>query len=411
MDRSGAGREGPALARWTREMRRSALQEMLSLTARPGLISLALGLPAPELFPAEAIGKALSRRIHDDPRALQYGPPEESLRAFVARLMARRGVRCDPERIFLTAGAQQGMALVSRLLLDAGSTVVVEEHGYTGFLQAIASSTPRLVTVPASPEEGIDLDAVERAMSSTPRPALLYAMSDGHNPLGVSMPPQARRRLVDLARTHGVPILEDDAYGMISYGGDAPPCLRSFDEEWVFHLGSFSKTLAPALRTGWIVAPERFIEPLASLKEGSDINTGTLGQRAVAAFIETGGFEDHVGRLRAEYAGRREALLSALRESFPAGARWSLPRAGFFTWVELPGEADALRLLEACVEREGVAFLPGPAFTTPGAEPARSALRLNFSFSPPEVIRDGVVRIARTLEALAGTRPAGARHV
>jgi len=384
-------------------MRPSALQEMLTLTARPDLISLALGLPAADLFPARGIADAVSRLMDRNPSNLQYGPPVAELRAFVARLMERRHVACDPERVFLTAGAQQGMSLISRLLLDGGATVLLEEHCYTGFQQAIAASTPHVVTVPASLETGIDLDAVERAIETGPRPALLYTMADGHNPLGTSMPIPARLRLVEIARTHGIPILEDDAYGMISYDGADLPALRAFDGDWIFYLGSFSKTLAPALRTGWVVVPEQFLGPLATLKESSDINTATLGQRAVAAFVASG-FDAHLETIRAEYGRRRDAMFEALERRLPKGTRWSSPRAGFFIWVELPDGIDAVRLLETAIEREKVAFLPGAAFTAGSAVPAHSSLRLSFSFCDPETIREGVARIARMLDAVAGSK-------
>lgn len=379
-------------------------------TARPDVISLALGLPSADLFPTRAMGGVLARLLESDGRALQYGPPSADLRAIVASLMRRRGVSCAPDQVFLTAGAQQGMSLVARLLLDPGAAVMLEDHCYTGFQQAIAPHEPRLVTVPTSPEAGIDVAAVERALQSGARPALLYAMADGHNPMGASMPRAAREHLAALARAHGVPIVEDDAYGMLSYDEDDLPALRALDEEWIFYLGSFSKTLAPALRTGWVVAPGRFVGLLADLKESSDIDTATLGQRAVAGFAASGAFDAHLQALRAEYARRRDALLAALARRLPEGTRWSRPRAGFFSWVELPDGADASRLLEVALSRERVAFLPGAAFAAGDAEPARSALRLNFSYSPPGVIEEGVARIARALESLRSDPAAGRRR-
>jgi len=400
---------GPSLAGWTLGLRRSALQDALVATARPDILSLALGLPAADLFPTGALGESIGRVLRGDPRALQYGPSSAELRAFVARLMARRGVACEPEQIFLTAGAQQGMSLLARLLLDPGATILLEESCYTGFQQATAPHEPHIVTVPTSAATGIDVDAVERALAGGLRPALLYAMSDGHNPTGASLPGAARRRLVDLAREHHMPILEDDAYGMLTYDREDLPALRSFDPDWVLYLGSFSKTLAPGLRTGWVVVPERFIGPLASLKEASDIDTATLGQRAVAAFVASGGFDEHLDRLRAEYARRRDAMLAALGRFFPSEARWSHPRAGFFTWVDLPRGVDAWALFEAALQREKVAFLPGAAFAAGDAAPATSSLRLSFSYCPPEVLQEGVARIARALDSL---RPAASpvRH-
>jgi 2-aminoadipate transaminase len=399
------GAFGPAMASWTAALRRSAMEDMLDASALPDIIPLALGLPAPEMFPAAALGESIASRLRTDARALQYGPPASELRSFVAALMRRRGVACRPEQVFLTAGAQQGMSLLARLLIDPGDTAMMEEHGYTGFQQALAAAGARMATVPSRLDTGIDLDALERAFARGPRPKLLYAMADGHNPLGISMPLGARRRLAALARACRVPIIEDDAYGMLSYDDEPLPALRSFDEDWVFYLGSFSKTLAPALRTGWIVAPEAFMSPLGSLKESSDINTATLGQRVVASFVASGRFDDHLAGLRAEYARRRDAMLIAVARAFPAGTRWTQPRAGFFTWVELPGAVDTGRLFHAALEQEKVAFLPGPAFAAEGATPARSALRLSFSYCRPDAIADGVGRIGRTLEA---ARAAGA---
>lgn len=394
------GSPGPRLAEWTRAIRRSVFQDLLTATARPDVISLALGLPAAELFPTAAMGNAIARILEEDPRALQYGPPSANLRAFVANLMERRGVECRPDQVFLTAGAQQGISMLARLLLDPGATVLVEGHSYTGFQQAIAACSPRVVTVPTDLERGIDLHAVEERLAVGPKPALIYAMADGHNPTGVSMPLESRVRLVEMARSHRVPIIEDDAYGLISYDGKPDPALRSLDADWVFYVGSFSKTLAPALRTGWIVAPERFVGLLATLKESSDIDTATLGQRAVAAFVASGGFDEHVAGLRAEYSKRRDAMLLALERTFPPGARWSRPRAGFFVWVELPDGLDAGRLFEIALETEMVAFLPGATLVAGDAEPARSALRLNFSYCRSGLIEDGVGRIARAIEAL-----------
>jgi len=377
---------------------------MLVATARPGVVSFALGLPAADRFPTRGLERAIDATLAGDPRALQYGPASKELRTFVAALMRRRGVTCTAEQVFLTAGAQQGMSLLARLLVGRGDPILLEDHGYTGFHQAVAPLEPRLVTIPWSSEEGIDVGAVERAMRSRPRPALLYAMSDGHNPSGASMPLESRRRLAALAREHEVPIVEDDAYGMLSYDEEDLPAIRAFEPDWVLHLGSFSKTLAPALRTGWIVAPEELVGPLASLKEASDIDTATLGQRAIAAFVASGEFDAHLDALRAEYARRRDAMLGAMAATFPAGTRWSIPRAGFFVWAEMPSGLDATELLGLSLEREQVAFLPGPAFTAGDARPAVSSMRLSFSALPADAIVEGMARLRRSIEALAGRR-------
>ena len=390
---------GPRLAHWTESLERSALEEMLVETARPDVISLALGLPAADHFPTAALARAFAALFESEPRMLQYAPPIEELRGFIAQLMTHRGVECRPEQIFLTAGAQQGMSLITRLLLEPGAPVVVERSCYTGFLQCLAPLEARCLSVSTRPESGIDLDELEGLLTRGEAPCLLYTTADGHNPRGTSMPITSRARLAELARAHRMPILEDDAYGFLSYDEDERPALRAFDPDWVIYLGSFSKTLAPALRTGWLVVPERFIPALSSLKESSDINMATVGQRAVAAFVASGGFDDHVARLRTEYRLRRDALLRALERHFPPEIHWNNPRAGFFSWVELPEAMDASELLVRALRDERVAFLPGAAFAVPGAIPERSALRLNFSASTPDRIEEGVQRLARVLGA------------
>src|SRR5438876_2694463 len=244
------------LAGWAQAAHQSTIQQLLAVATQPGILSFALGLPAAELFPSAAYGRAAAHVLATQPHALQYGMPCEPLKHTIVQLMARRGVVCRPEQIFLTNGAQQGMSLLSRLLLDSHALVLVEETVYSGILQAIEPLQPKLLTVPVDPETGMDLDAVEAYVGSKHRPAFIYAISDGHNPLGVSLSLEKRRRLVELARRYGVPILEDDAYGFLCYDGESLPPLRALESDWVFYIGSFSKILAPALRTGWLIVPE-----------------------------------------------------------------------------------------------------------------------------------------------------------
>ena len=394
--------EAPALrlAAWARRSGTSALQTMLSAGTRPGTLSLALGLPAPELFPTAEYGRAAAAVLEEDPRALQYSPPHAPLQAHIAALMAQRGVRCTPAQVFLTAGAQQGLSLLSRLLLDPGGEVIAETLCYTGFQQAVEPLSPRLLTVPSDPDTGMDLDAVESLLAGGARPAFLYTVPDGHNPLALSMPPANRARLVALARTYGVPIVEDDPYGFLAYDGPPAEPLRALDDEWVFYVGSFSKVLAPALRLGWMVVPERLVPLLAIAKESSDINTATLAQRAAARYLEGGHLTAHLAMLHGEYRRRRDALIAALEAHFPPGTRWRRPEAGVFVWVELPAGVDAGEVLRVAMEQEGVVFVPGHAFAADGSRTGSHCMRLNFSHSTPEVLEEAVVRLARALDAV-----------
>jgi 2-aminoadipate transaminase len=388
------------LARWAQEVRPSALQTMLTRSAEPGVLSLALGLPAPELFPAAGLSAAAARVLAQDPVALQYSPPFRPLKRQVVELMARRGVECSEEQVFLTAGGQQCMSLLTRLLLDPGGTLLTERLCYTGFQQAVEPFQPEILTVPTDLDTGIDVDAVEALLAAGERPAMIYVVTDGNNPLGVSVSADKRRRLVELAREHRVPILEDDAYGYFQYLDSPIPPLRALDDRWVLYMGTFSKIFAPALRCGWLVVPEALIRPLGIIKEATDINTSTFTQRVISAYIDEGLLPGHLETLRREYGARRDAMDAALREHMGGHARWRSPTAGVFTWVELPEGTDATELLSRALDTEGVAFFPGSAFAVGGDGHASNCLRLNFSHCGPERIREGVARLGRVLEGL-----------
>lgn len=400
----------PVLARWTKGTGRSALQEMMSAANRPDVVSLALGLPAAELFPAEEIATAAASVLRREPFALQYGFPCQPLKAHVVALMAGRGVRCREEQIFLTSGAQQGLSLLTRLLLNQGGAVLCEEIIYTGFQQAIEPYEPAILTVPTAPDTGIDVDAVADLLKRT-RPAFIYIIADGHNPLAVSLSREKRRRLVELASRHGVPIIEDDPYGFINYeDGEGEPPLRALDESWVFYVGTFSKILAPALRTGWLVVPEELIQPLSIIKEASDLNIVTLNQRAISAYLDAGHLTAHTERLRRVYGERRRVMLDALEQHFPHGSRWREPSSGLFVWVELPAPLDMRALLRMAIETEGVAFIPGQAFAVNQTNEPSSSMRLNFSNSNPAQIRDAITRLARAVKRAAAGHSLSASH-
>ncbi len=385
------------LARWAREIRPSALQTMLVRSSQPGVLSLALGFPAPDLFPAAGLSEAAARVLAHDPVALQYSPPFLPLRRQVVELMARRGVECREEQVFLTAGGQQGMSLLTRLLLDPGGTVLTERLCYTGFQQAVEPFQPEILTVPTDLDTGIDVDAVEALLAAGERPAMIYVVTDGNNPLGVSVSAGKRRRLVELAREHRVPILEDDAYGYFQYVDDPVPPMRALDDRWVLYMGTFSKIFAPALRVGWLVVPEELVRPLGIIKEATDINTSTFTQRVISSYVDEGLLPGHLETLRREYGARRDAMDAALREHLGGVARWRAPTAGVFTWVELPEGTDTFPLLETALDTEGVAFFPGSAFAVGGDGYASNCLRLNFSHCGPERIREGVERLGRVI--------------
>jgi 2-aminoadipate transaminase len=394
-----------ALAEWAKNTSRSALQEMMTEASRPGVISFALGLPAPEFFPAASFAQLAVQVLSDDRKALQYSPQLQPLKRQVRKLMKQRGVSCLEEQIFLTAGAQQGMSLLARLLLNNGSRVITEKFIYLGFQQVLEPFRPEVLTVETEAETGMDVEGVERLLRGGERPAFIYSITDGHNPLSINLSRDKRARLVELAERYHVPIVEDDAYGFLNYGEEASPPLRAFNERWVFYVGSFSKILAPALRVGWVVVPVELIEPLSVVKESADINTATFAQRLVNAYLESGQLPAHLSLLREQYNLRRAAMARALAEYFPAEAHWRVPASGFFFWVELPPAFDLDRLFKIAIEHEQVAFIPGRAFTVDGASQQTSgvrrdtqSMRLNFSNSPPQLIEEGIARLARVLK-------------
>ena len=259
---------GPSLSRWMRGQHRSPLREMIAIAAQPGTLSLAAGLPTPEALPAPEYAVALHEVLAADPSALQYRPPYAPLKEQIAALMAERGVRCRSEQIVLTTGAQQAIGIAAKLFLDPGGAVLTEEAIYPGVSQAIAPFAPNVVTVGTDPESGMDVGQLDARLASGTRPAFVYAMADGHNPCGVGLSRTKRWQLVELARRHRVPIVEDDAYGFLGCEADHPPPLRALDDEWVIYVGTFSKTIAPALRLGWMVLPTRLVSSAVTHQGG-----------------------------------------------------------------------------------------------------------------------------------------------
>ena len=374
---------------------RSRLRELALLPPRPGLLSLAGGLPAPELVPRTAYAEALREVLAGDASALQYGQPHEPLRVAIVELMRQRGVDCDRRQILLTSGAQQALSLAAQLLMVPGSQVLTEDHVYAGLRQALLPCRPSLLTVRTDLDAGMDVDAAEALLARGARPAFLYAIADTHNPCGVRLGRERRARLVALARRFGVPILEDDSYGLLHYDPDPLPALRALDAEWVLYAGTFSKIIAPALRLGWLLLPPRLASAAGVLKEAADLECSALTQRAVARLLGRG-FAGHLDRLRAGYRRRRDALLAALGEHFPESARWTRPPGGFFVWVELPPGLDGDRVCEEALAEAHVAVVPGSAFAASAGAPA-NRLRLSFASCAPDEIRIAVERLGRLL--------------
>jgi 2-aminoadipate transaminase len=393
-------REPARLVQWAQTSKGSAMHEVFSLMSSPGLLSFALGMPATELLPLAACRAAAAQTLATDHKALQYQMGPEPLKRHLRELLASRGVNCREDQIYLTTGAQQAIHLLVNLLLNKGDQVLIEEVTYEGLHNAILPWRPQVLIVPTDPATGMNVDAVEAQLVQGARPAFIYSVTDGQNPLGISLSQAARNRLVELARHFHIPIIEDDVFGFLNYDGPALPPMRALDEEWVFYIGSFSKILSPALRLGWIVAPDAFGPALSFLKKANDLDVATLAQLTVSTYLDTGELPAHLAVIRREYGIRRDTMLRALESHFPPEAQWKKPGSGMFIWVELPGEINTVELLRMAVETERVAFMPGASFGIGGSGGARNGMRLNFTHCAPEQIQDGMLRLANVLKEL-----------
>lgn len=374
------------------------MQDALLLSARPETICLALGLPSPDLFPVDRFNNAYSEVLARGAGVLQYGTPSIALKSHVVSLMRIRGVECNEEEIFLTAGAQQAVHLLVALLLDRRRQIIAEELCYPGFRQIVEFYDPQILTVRTDSKTGMDIDKVEWYLARGARPAFIYTIPDGHNPLGVSLSEEKRSRLVALSQDYGVPIIEEDPYGLLSYGPTCAKPMRTHGTDLVYYVGSFSKIIAPSVRLGWLVVPKKLIGLLAILKESSDIDTATLSQHVVSCMLDSGFISCHLDCLRSEYRNRRDIMLQTLSKVFPVGSEWNRPDCGVFVWARLPYVFDTAYLLEVAVKKYGVAFMPGSLFyATKNGDHAKSCLRLNFSYPTRAQVEEGIVRLGKML--------------
>jgi 2-aminoadipate transaminase len=396
-------------AQRTQTLTSSTIRELLKLTQRPELISFAGGMPAPELFPLGRF-QEVCQRLLADPKAgqaaLQYSTTEgyPPLRDLIARHTLRYGLMAKPENILITAGSQQALDLIARLLINPGDRILVEAPTYLGALQAFNVLGAEYISVPMD-EQGLQTSQLEEALRSGPK--FMYILPNFQNPSGVTLALERRQALVTLADKYGIPIVEDDPYGQLRYEGEHLPPLLLLDRETqgvrrdngyqlgnIIYLSTFSKTLAPGLRLGWIVAPPEVITRLVQLKQGADLHTSTFTQMVAYEVARAGFLDEHVQRLREVYRERRNVMLEALADHLPptTGVTWTRPAGGLFLWMELPEGMDSRELLKAALEKD-VAFVPGDAFFAERGAGGRHC-RLNFSNARPEMIREGIRRLA-----------------
>jgi 2-aminoadipate transaminase len=366
----------------------SAIRDLLHVIDRADVISLAGGLPAADLFPADALGAAIADVLRDDPGALQYSTTEgfEPLRAWVAQ---QRGVAAD--QVLVTHGSQQGLDLVARALVDPGAGVVLADPGYVGAIQALRLAGARLLPVP-SDESGLRVDVLESMLRAGERPALVYVVANFDNPTGSTLSLERRRALGALADRYGFVVVEDDPYGELRWRGEALPPVSRFTER-VVHLGTVSKIVCPGLRVGHLVAPRELVQALVLVKQAVDLHTSTLAQRAIHRLVSDPAFmAAQLGRILPVYRERCAALAAALQADLGDRFVTSEPDGGMFVWGRFVDDVDTQALLWRAVDN-GVAFVPGRAFSVSGDTQA-NAMRLSFATVDPDQLREGVRRVA-----------------
>lgn len=386
----------------TTVMRSSAMRDLMAVTARPEVISLAGGLPDTSTFPPQSFAAQMTRIAQESAAAaLQYGPTEgfEETKDCIVEVMAAEGMLPDPDDIVVTTGGQQAIDLVTKTLVDPGDVVICEAPTYPGAVPVFCSYQADVRQVEMD-GDGMRIDLLEELLEELSaegkRPKFVYTIPSFQNPGGVTLSLDRRLRLVELARLHELLVVEDNPYGMLRYGGEALPPLYQLDGgDFVIYLGTFSKILSPGIRLGWVVAPPPVLEKIILGKGAADLCTSTLTQYFVREYFAEGGWRAYVEDLVVLYKRRRDVMLEALREHFPAAATWTEPQGGLFIWATLPDYIDTGDLLAKAL-RNDVAFVPGTAAYVDGR--GANSMRLNFSGVTEEEIREGIKRIGRVIK-------------
>jgi len=392
-------------------MTTSIIREILKVAQSPDVISMAGGWPEADLFPVEQLDEVCHHVLTHTPReSLQYGltdgfPP---LRQALAKHMTQLGVPAKMENIVITSGSQQALDLMGRIFLEEGDTVLVENPTFLGALQSFRAYGVKFAGVPVG-EDGLDVTDLEELVETT-HPKFMYLIPNFQNPSGVTMSLERRAKVVDVSDRMGVPILEDDPYGVLRFEGEHVPSLIALDSARfpenakaggyvrgnVVYLSTFSKTLAPGLRVAWAVCPPEIVQRLVMAKQGADLHTNGLAQTIACEFIRRGWLPGQIRRIRETYRQRRDAMCEAIAAHFPEQVRYSRPQGGLFLWVTLPDEIDAVDLLEDAAKLN-VAFVPGSPFFVDGR--GKNTLRLSFASVSPQLIREGIRRLGAAIEA------------
>jgi DNA-binding transcriptional MocR family regulator len=387
----------------------SPIRSLVPYANRPGTVAMSGGYPATELFDVQGLNAASAKVAARLADCLQYSniDGQASLRVQLARLSEERGVRCDPDtELAVTGGSQQSLALLGRVMLQPGDSAVIESPCFPNSRQALHYTGARIHTVPSGPD-GVDVDALEE-LAARVKPKLVSVVATFSNPCGATLSLERRKRLVELAARYRFLLVEDDPYGELRFEGESVPPLLALAEgearNWVAYISSMSKTMAPALRIGWMIAPAEIRRRCVSAKASDDMASSAWIQEIVAQYVQDGRYHEHVPHIRASYAARADALSRALAEEMGEHLTFRRPHGGMFCWARLTGDIDSTRLLPYAIEHE-VVYVPGKAFYIDAAQADMQAMRLSFATMSEAEIRTGIVRLRRALQACAAEEP------
>ncbi len=385
-----------------KSMRRSEIRDLLKFTRQPDLISFAGGLPAPETFPLKDIENICIQVLHEKGAlALQYGPTEGEyvFRQQIANWMAREKPTIKPENILVTSGSQQGLDILGRVFLDPSDIAIVEIPSYIGALQAFTAYRAKLVGIPQD-DEGMRIDLLEKALDKfagkKKKPKFIYVVPDFQNPSGVTMSLGRRRKLLQLAYKHEIPVVEDSPYRDLRFTGQSVPPIYALDKEnQVMMLGTFSKLLCPGLRLGWLMAPTEWMDRMVVAKQAMDLNSPSFTQLIAAEYIKRGLLKEQIKGICQLYKKKRQLMLDALQKYMPKGVTWTKPEGGLFLWVRLPKKMSANDLFLKAIDNK-VAYVIGSAFHCNGK--GQNTMRLNFSYASDAQIDEGIKRLAKMIK-------------
>ncbi len=384
------------------KLKASEIRELLKITQVPGMISLAGGLPNPKSFPVKAMKKCIDDIFENDiAQALQYGTTEglPSLRAEIANRMRRiKNIDCTKDNILITHGSQQGLSLISHALIDPGDTIIVGAPTYLGAIQSFRAYEAKCESIPLE-MDGFNIERLIRNIKRLKRngihPKFIYTVPTYQNPSGITMSVNKRKNLLDVASAYDMLIVEDDPYGELTFDGEAPPSIKTFDTKGrVIYLGTFSKILAPGFRLAWIIASDRLLNKFCLVKQSMDLCSNSFGQYVAFKYINGGYLDEQLKKTIELYSEKQKIMLNAINEHFPDDVKWTIPKGGMFLWVTLPAGMNARSMFKRAISNQ-VAYVVGDAFFSDGAQ--KETFRLNFSYSTNENIEEGIKRLGKVI--------------